>query len=128
MADWKDALRDLGDILGRARSPAEAAKAFVPPSLQRRRVLNETAPLPGDLAPGEVARELRKLSRRLKGEALVGELHMPGFSAYLHPMGDDHLLAVGMAGLGSKRAATRATISPSPSSCWWRKKKLSWVP
>ena len=28
-----------------------------------------------------------------------GELHMPGFSAYLHPVGDDHLLGVGMAGL-----------------------------
>ncbi len=30
---------------------------------------------------------------------VVGELHMPGYSAYLHPMDDDHLLAVGMAGL-----------------------------
>lgn len=29
---------------------------------------------------------------------LVGELKIPGFSSYLHPMGDDHLLAVGMAG------------------------------
>ena len=30
---------------------------------------------------------------------VVGELKIPGYSAYLHPMGDDHLLAVGMAGL-----------------------------
>lgn len=30
---------------------------------------------------------------------VVGELHMPGFSAYLHPVGADHLLAVGMDGL-----------------------------
>lgn len=31
--------------------------------------------------------------------AVVGELHMPGYSAYLHPLGDDHLIGVGMAGL-----------------------------
>lgn len=30
--------------------------------------------------------------------ALVGELKVPGYSAYLHPVGDDHLLAVGMDG------------------------------
>jgi hypothetical protein len=30
---------------------------------------------------------------------ITGELKIPGFSAYLHPIGDDHLLAVGMAGL-----------------------------
>lgn len=29
---------------------------------------------------------------------VIGELHIPGYSAYLHPMGDDHLLAVGMDG------------------------------
>lgn len=29
---------------------------------------------------------------------VVGELHMPGYSSYLHPMGEDHLLAVGMDG------------------------------
>jgi len=29
---------------------------------------------------------------------LVGELQVPGFSAYLHPMDEDHLLAVGMDG------------------------------
>ena len=28
----------------------------------------------------------------------LGELKIPGYSAYLHPMGDDHLLAVGMDG------------------------------
>jgi len=30
--------------------------------------------------------------------AVLGELKIPGYSAYLHPMGDDHLLAVGMDG------------------------------
>lgn len=29
---------------------------------------------------------------------VVGELKIPGFSSYLHPMGDDHLLAVGVDG------------------------------
>lgn len=29
---------------------------------------------------------------------LVGELVMPGFSTYLHPLGDDHLVGVGFAG------------------------------
>ncbi len=29
---------------------------------------------------------------------VVGELEMPGYSAYLHPVGEDHLLAVGMDG------------------------------
>jgi uncharacterized secreted protein with C-terminal beta-propeller domain len=30
---------------------------------------------------------------------VIGELHIPGFSTYLHPVGDDYLLSVGMAGL-----------------------------
>jgi len=30
---------------------------------------------------------------------VIGELHIPGFSTYLHPMGPEHLLSVGMAGL-----------------------------
>ncbi len=30
--------------------------------------------------------------------AVLGELKLPGFSTYLHPLGDDHLLAVGYAG------------------------------
>jgi uncharacterized secreted protein with C-terminal beta-propeller domain len=29
---------------------------------------------------------------------IVGELHIPGYSSYLHPLGEDHLLAVGRAG------------------------------
>ena len=29
---------------------------------------------------------------------VIGELKIPGFSSYLHPYGEDHLLAVGMAG------------------------------
>lgn len=33
-----------------------------------------------------------------KKPAVIGELKLPGYSAYLHPMGDDHLLAVGMDG------------------------------
>jgi hypothetical protein len=31
--------------------------------------------------------------------AVVGELVMPGYSAYLHPIDEDHLIGVGMAGL-----------------------------
>jgi hypothetical protein len=30
--------------------------------------------------------------------ALLGELELPGFSDYIHPLGDDHLLTVGRAG------------------------------
>jgi len=30
---------------------------------------------------------------------VIGELHIPGFSTYLHPMDGDDLLAIGMAGL-----------------------------
>jgi uncharacterized secreted protein with C-terminal beta-propeller domain len=30
---------------------------------------------------------------------VIGELHIPGFSTYLHPMDGDHLLSIGMAGL-----------------------------
>ena len=30
--------------------------------------------------------------------AVVGELKVPGYSSYLHPIGDDHILAVGMDG------------------------------
>jgi hypothetical protein len=33
-----------------------------------------------------------------KDPRVVGELEMPGYSAYLHPVNEDHLLAVGMAG------------------------------
>ncbi len=33
--------------------------------------------------------------------AVVGALLMPGYSAYLHPIDEDHLLAVGMSGLES---------------------------
>ena len=33
-----------------------------------------------------------------KNPKLVGELKVPGFSTYLHPMDDDHLLAIGVQG------------------------------
>lgn len=34
---------------------------------------------------------------------VIGELKIPGFSSYLHPIGDDHLLAVGMDGTDDGR-------------------------
>jgi hypothetical protein len=72
----------------------------------------------GDIAPGETVQSVRMMGEKgyvitfrqtdplftldlsnPTAPALVGELHMPGFSAYLHPLGDDHLIGVGMAGL-----------------------------
>ena len=33
-----------------------------------------------------------------RSPVVVGELEVPGYSSYLHPLGDDHLLAIGMDG------------------------------
>jgi uncharacterized secreted protein with C-terminal beta-propeller domain len=72
----------------------------------------------GGIAPGETVQSVRMMGEKgyvvtfrqtdplftldlsdPTAPALVGELHMPGYSAYLHPMGDDYLIGVGMAGL-----------------------------
>ena len=63
------ALDDLVDIARRSRNPREALRALVPPSLLGRKVLND-GPVQGSLPPREVAVAMRKLSNRLKGEAL----------------------------------------------------------
>jgi hypothetical protein len=71
MADsWIRSLRDAGDVLKRARNPAELAKALVPNKWLTRNVLNDEAPLPETASPSEVAETLRKLRNDLKTEAL----------------------------------------------------------
>ena len=71
MADsWIRNLRDAGDILKRARSPAELAKALVPNQWLARKVLNDEAPAASSASPTEIAEALRKLRNELKTEAL----------------------------------------------------------
>jgi len=71
MADsWIRNLRDAGDILKRARSPAELAKALVPNQWLARKVLNDEAPTTSSASPTEIAEALRKLRNELKTEAL----------------------------------------------------------
>ena len=71
MADsWIRNLRDAGDILKRARSPAELAKALVPNQWLARKVLNDEAPATSSASPTEIAEALRKLRNELKTEAL----------------------------------------------------------
>jgi hypothetical protein len=71
MADsWIRNLRDAGDILKRARSPAELAKALVPKQWLARKVLNDEAPAASSGSPTEIAEALRKLRNELKTEAL----------------------------------------------------------
>jgi uncharacterized secreted protein with C-terminal beta-propeller domain len=72
----------------------------------------------GNIAPGETVQSVRMMGEKgyvitfrqtdplftldlsnPTAPQLVGELHMPGYSAYLHPLDDDHLIGVGMAGL-----------------------------
>jgi hypothetical protein len=67
---WVRNLRDAGDILRRARSPVELARALVPNQWLARRVLNE-GPVAGPAASAsEVAEALRKLRNALEQEAL----------------------------------------------------------
>ncbi|UCH28354.1 MAG: hypothetical protein JSV06_08705, partial [Myxococcales bacterium] len=62
MADWIRNLRDAGDILRRARNPAELAKALVPNAWLARKVLNLDAPRSGGpIAASDAAEALRKL-------------------------------------------------------------------
>lgn len=74
MADsWIRSLRDAGDVLKRARNPAELAKALVPNKWLTRKVLNDEAPLPVFASTSEVAETLRKLRNELKAEVLDDE-------------------------------------------------------
>ncbi len=71
MADsWIRNLRDAGDILRRARNPAELAKALVPNQWLARKVLNDEPAAAGDATASNVAEALRKLRNELKREAL----------------------------------------------------------
>ncbi|UCH30189.1 MAG: DUF547 domain-containing protein, partial [Myxococcales bacterium] len=73
MADWIRNLRDAGDILRRAKNPAELAKALVPNAWLARKVLNLDAPRSeGPIAASDAAEALRKLGNALKVE-VIGE-------------------------------------------------------
>ena len=67
---WIRSLRDAGDVLKRARNPAELAKALIPNKWLSRRILNDGALLPTAASPSEVAETLRKLRNDLETEAL----------------------------------------------------------
>jgi len=67
---WVRSLRDAGDILRRARSPVELARALVPNQWLARRVLNEGAGTAPEVSASEAAEALRKLRNELKQEAL----------------------------------------------------------
>ncbi len=69
-ASWIRNLRDASDILRRARSPAELAKALVPNKWLGRKVLNDDATTAVGASPTEVAEALRNLRNDLKREAL----------------------------------------------------------
>ncbi|MBZ0252603.1 MAG: DUF547 domain-containing protein [Candidatus Methylomirabilis sp.] len=60
------------DILRRAR-PREALKLLLPRQLRPPRVLNEGAPRSGDAAAPQVAELLRKITNRVKSEAIDAE-------------------------------------------------------
>lgn len=67
---WIRNIRDAGDILRRARNPAELAKALLPKQWLTRRVLNDDPAASSAASPSEIAEALRKLRNQLKAEAL----------------------------------------------------------
>lgn len=67
---WIRSIRDAGDILKRARNPAELAKALLPNRWLTRRVLNEDPSASSAATASEIAEALRKLRNQLKAEAL----------------------------------------------------------
>jgi len=71
MADWIRSLKDAGDVLRRAKNPAELAKALMPSSWLSRRVINLGAPRrSGPVPAAEAAESLRKLGNALKTEVI----------------------------------------------------------
>ena len=71
MADWIRNLRDAGDILRRAKNPAELARALVPNAWLSRRVINLDTPRNGGaVSATEAAEALRKLGNALKVEVI----------------------------------------------------------
>jgi len=67
---WIRNIRDAGDILKRARNPAELAKALLPNQWLTRKVLNDDPVASSAASPSEIAEALRKLRNQLKAQAL----------------------------------------------------------
>ena len=67
---WIRNIRDAGDILRRARNPAELARALVPNHWLARRVLNSEPAAASSASASDVAEALRKFRNQLKAEAL----------------------------------------------------------
>jgi len=67
---WIRNIRDAGDILKRARNPAELAKALLPNQWLTRKVLNDDPAASSAASPSEIAEALRKVRNQLKAEAL----------------------------------------------------------
>jgi hypothetical protein len=67
---WVRNLRDAGDILRRARSPIELARALVPNQWLARKVLNEGPGTAAATSASELAEALRRLRNQLKQEVL----------------------------------------------------------
>lgn len=78
-SSWLRSLRDAGDILKRARNPAELAKGLMPNQWLSRRVLNAGQARAARAAPSEVAEALRALRNELKVEAVddAGKVDYP---------------------------------------------------
>jgi hypothetical protein len=71
---WLRNLRDAGDILRRARSPKELAKAFMPKAWLTRRVLNDGSPDSDETRDASrAAQALRELGNALEVEAISDE-------------------------------------------------------
>jgi len=73
---WVQSLRDAGDVLRRARNPAELARALVPNRWLRRKVLNEAHAVTSGVPSAEIAEALRKLHNELKREAIGKDGHV----------------------------------------------------
>ena len=69
-ASWIRNLRDAGDILKRARNPAELVRALAPNQWLTRKILNDGAAATLGTSATELAEALRKLRNDLKSEAL----------------------------------------------------------
>lgn len=67
---WIRNIRDAGDILKRARNPAELAKALMPNQWLQRKVLNAEPSSGSANSPSAIAEALRRLRNELKAEAL----------------------------------------------------------
>lgn len=114
-AAWLASLRDAADILSRARNPLEAARALVPAPLRSRRVLNRDAhPSGGGRSAGEIAVELRRLTRRLESEVLQEDGRGVGYARLrASPLfGELEVASRALAGL-SRNAIPRATDAPA---------------